>query len=264
LSEIIFSDPCILFALRREAMFFRREFPPHQRFPGAPCRACFSGPSWLTVLVLETGVGPAAVESALGWALGEPLFGGVPYRPRVVLSAGFSGALRPGLRVGDLVLATDVVDEKGNHWPATWPADLGPGDWRPPLHRGRLLGVPDLVADPVRKRGLGAQHQALGVDMETATVARLCGRAGVPFGCLRAISDDGDTALSPKLAGILHRGRVAPWRLAGTLLRRPAIVGELWRLARDTRRAARQLALGLGGLLTLTLPWTREGNGGLG
>jgi adenosylhomocysteine nucleosidase len=251
---LTFADPCILFALRREALYFRREFRPHQRFAGAPCRAHFCGPSWLTVLVLETGMGPAATERALGWALGSPLFGGVPYRPRVVLSAGFSGALQEGRPVGDLVLATEVADGEGNTWPATWPADLGPGEWRPPLHRGRLLSVPELVADPARKRLLGAENQAVAVDMETAVVARLCQGAGVPFGCLRAISDDGATPLSPRLAGVLRGGQVAPWRLAAALLRQPGMVGELCRLARDTRRAARQLALGLGELLTLTLP----------
>ncbi len=251
---ITFSDPCVLFALRREAMFFRREFPPHQRFAGAPCRAHFSGPSWLTVLVLETGMGPEATERALGWALNSPSLGGVPYRPGLVLSAGFSGALQPDRQVGDLILATEVVDGRGSAWPATWPADLGPGEWRPPLHRGRLLSLAEMVADAAGKRRLGTEHQAVAVDMETAVVARLCQRAGVPFGCLRAISDDDDTALSPQLAGVLRGGRVSPWRLAAAVARRPALVGELWRLAWDTRRAARQLALGLGELLTLTLP----------
>jgi hypothetical protein len=32
----------------------------------------------------------------------------------------------------------------------------------------------------------------------------------------------------------------------------------MWRLARQTRHAAGQLALALGDLLTLTLPWTAE------
>ncbi len=204
-------------------------------------------------------MGTAAMERALSWVLGSPRFGGVPYRPRLVLSAGFSGALCPERRVGDLILATDIVDSAGNHWPATWPADFGSGDGRPPLHRGRLLSLPELVADPKDKRRLGAEHQAVAVDMETAVVARLCSRAGVPFGCLRAISDDGGTPLSPYLAGILQGGRVAPLRLAATVLRHPAIIGELWRLARDTRQAAQQLARGLEELLTPTLPWTREG-----
>src|SRR5215831_11620071 len=101
--QLTFADPCVVFALGREAAPFLREFRPQQRFRGSPCRARFCGPAWLTVLVLETGVG---------------------------------GALRSGLRVGDVVLATEVADADGNVWPATWPDPLPPGEWRPPLHRG--------------------------------------------------------------------------------------------------------------------------------
>jgi adenosylhomocysteine nucleosidase len=254
-TDLAFTDPCVIFALRREAAPFRREFPPQQPFPGAPCRARFCGPSWLTVLVLETGLGAAAVERALGWALGGPPFGNVPYRPKLVLSAGFSGALRPDLRVGDLVLATEVIDTEGHRWPATWPGELPPGEWRPPLRRGRLLTVPALAGGAGEKQGLGERFGALAVDMETAAVARLCHKREVPFGCLRAVSDDVDTPLSPQLVGLLKGGRVAPLRLAAALAQRPALAGELWRLARNTRAAARQLARGLGEVLTLTLPW---------
>ncbi|HZY89275.1 MAG TPA: hypothetical protein VFE78_30915 [Gemmataceae bacterium] len=255
MTDLAFSDPCVLFALRREAAPFLRAFPPQQRFGGAPCRARFCGPSWLTVLVLEAGLGPTAVGRALGWVLAAPPLGNVPYRPKLVLSAGFSGALRPGLRVGDLVLATEVADVEGNRWPATWPGELPSGEWRPPLQRGRLLAVPALVGAPGAKRALGERHDALAADMETAAVARTCHKHGVPFGCLRAISDDWETSLSPRLVALLKGGRVAPLRLAGALARRPALAGELWRLAGQTRTAARRLALGLGEVLTLTLPW---------
>ena len=102
---------------------------------------------------------------------------------------------------------------------------------------------------------MGERHDALAADMETAAVARLCHKQGVPFGCLRAISDDWDTPLSPRLVGLLKGGRVAPLRLAGALARQPSLAGELWRLARQTRTAARRLALALGEVLTLTLPW---------
>ena len=57
------------------------------------------------------------------------------------------------------------------------------------------------------------------------------------------------TALSPALAGLMRRGRVAPWALLAAVLRRPGLLGELVRLARDTRRAARRLAAGLDALL---------------
>src|SRR5947209_8309945 len=131
MSDLHFTDPCIVFALRRESVAFRREFRPHQRFPGAPCWARFCGPAWLTVLVLETGVGEPRTGKALEWLLGKPVLGGVPYQPKLVLSAGFSGSLREDQQIGDIILATDVVDRDGNRWPTTWPGDLPPGEWRP-------------------------------------------------------------------------------------------------------------------------------------
>src|SRR5207245_980677 len=67
-------------------------------------------------------------------------------------------------------------------------------------------------------------------------------RHGIPFGCVRAISDTADTALSPALLSVLSGGQVSPSRLASVVLRAPRVVPELWRLGRDTRRAARRLA----------------------
>jgi adenosylhomocysteine nucleosidase len=257
-SELLFDDPCVVFALARESRPFLRQFPPHQDFPGAPCPAWFCGPSWLTVLVLETGVGTTRAEAALTWLLGQPMLEKVPYRPRVVLSAGFAGALQPGFQVGDILLATEVADHHGNCWPATWPGELPPGEWWPPLHRGRLLTVAHLVGRPEEKQVLGRQYEAAAVDMETASVARLCGDHGVPLGCVRAISDDVQTGLSPRLLSLLADSRVSPRRVLTALAAAPGLVGELWRLARHTRKAARQLALALGELLTLTLPWGGE------
>ena len=249
------SEPLLLFALRREASSFLKEFEPQQRFPGAPCRAYFAGPSWLTVLVLETGIGVAATETALHWALGNPLFGNLPYRPRIVISAGFSGGLSPALKVGDLVLATELADVEGHTWTATWPGDLPSGTWNPPVTRGRVLTTTGLVDDPEQKRRLGEEYQAIAVDMESAVAARFCRQRGIPYGCLRSISDDWNTPLSPAVAWLAPDGRVSWWRLLAALIRSPRLMGELWRLAKQTRTAARQLGLGLGEFLTLTLDW---------
>jgi adenosylhomocysteine nucleosidase len=259
MTELAFDDPCILFALRREsAPFLRGDFRPHQRFPGCPCWARFCGPVWLPVFVVETGVGTASAAKALDWLLQGPKLGEVPYRPKLVLSAGFAGSLTEQRRVGDVILATAVVDGEGGSWPVTWPEQLPPGEWRPPLHRGRLLTVPRLVGTAGEKRELGAKHEAVAVDMESAVIARRCAKAGVPFGCLRVISDDVQTSLSPKLLALLAGGRVSVWRLLAALLGSPGMVGELWRLARDTRFAAGRLAVALGEVLTVTLPWTGD------
>jgi len=210
---------------------------------------------------METGVGRQRTERALEWLLSRPLLGNVAYRPRVVLSAGFCGGLRDDLRTGDVVLATEVVDESAGRWPTTWPGELPGGRWNPPLHRGRLLTAAHLAGDPEAKRALGRQHDAMAVDMETAALARLCTAAEVPFGCVRAVLDESATPLSPRLVSLLSGGRVSPWRLAAALARSPRLVGELWQLAQRARTAGDTLGRSVGELLTLTLPWA-SGPGG--
>lgn len=257
-SPIRFDDPCLIFALHREARPFLLDFPPQQRFPGGPCWARFCGPAWLTVLVLETGIGARLADKALDWVLQAPSLGGVPYRPRVVISAGFSGALQADLGCGAVVLATEIVDEQGSRWPTTWPGKLPPGQWQPPLHSGRILCTAQLEGEPHRKRLLGNKHDALALDMETAAIARRCSKLAIPFGAVRAISDDVDTRLAPNLVSLLSANRVSALALGRVLLGSPRLAGDLWRLAKQTRHAAQQLKLALGELLTLTLPWGRE------
>jgi adenosylhomocysteine nucleosidase len=257
-NKIVIDDPCVIFALARERRAFHREFAIQQRFPGAPCWARFCGPAWLSILVLETGVGAARTQPALDWLLQKPRLGDVPYQPKMILSAGYAGALQDGLAVGELVLATEVVDISGGCWLATWPGDLPPGPWKPPLRRGRLLTIPHMVADPAEKNSLGLRHQAIAVDMEAAIVAKWCRAHAVPFGCLRVISDRVDRTLSPQLVSLLADGRVSPWRVLKSLVRAPRLLPEMWRLGKDTALASRQLAIGLGELLTLTLPWSVE------
>lgn len=258
LNDIAITDPCILFALGREAGAFLREFRPQQRFPGAPCKARFCGPEWLTVLVLENGVGGERTRSALDWILSEPVFGNLPYVPKVILSAGFAGALQDGLQVADLILATEVVDERGNSWPVPWPGTLPEGDWHPTMRPGRLLTVSRLAFDPAHKKELGDRYQALAVDMESATVASICSRREIPFGCIRVISDQVKTAISPELLSLLSGANVSWWKLGAMLVRSPNKISELWGLAKATRIASCQLAKALGELLTLTLSWGQE------
>jgi adenosylhomocysteine nucleosidase len=257
-TPLLFEDPCVVFALARESKAFRREFRPTQRFQGAPCSARFCGPAWLSVLVVETGVGRTATEQALDWLLGRPLVGNVPYRPKVVLSAGFCGGLQEGLHTGDVVLATEVVDGAGGRWPTTWPVELPPGPWAPPLHRGRLLTTAELVAAPTDKLALGHQHDAVAVDMEGAVLAQRCHAAGVPFACVRVVLDEVQTPLSPRLVSLLSGGRVSPWRLAFALVRSPRLAAELWSLGRHAQQAGESLRQALGELLTLTLPWAAD------
>jgi adenosylhomocysteine nucleosidase len=257
--ELLFEDACVLFALRRERRPFCRVFPAQQSFPGAPCWARFCGPPWLSVLVMETGVGQARTERAVRWLLSRPPMGAVRYRPKLILAAGFGGALSADLHTGDVVLATEIVDgQTGQSWPTTWPASLPPGPWSPPLHRGKLVTAPALVGTPAAKEDLGHRHSALIVDMETAAVARLCQAASQAFGCARVVLDELSTQISDKLVALLSSGRASPWRLARASLMSPSIVPSLLQMARQSEVAANALGSALGELLTLTLPWAAE------
>jgi nucleoside phosphorylase len=231
-------DLAVLFALRREARPLLREFLVREEASAASCKAWFCRGAARSVLVVETGVGQERMEHALDWLLGKPPVGNGLFMPKLIVSAGISGSLRDELRVGDIVVATEVIGPDGVCHSVTsseW------GNLSPQLRRGRLVTVDRPIADPAEKRVLGRRYDALAVDMETAAVGRRCRRACVPFACIRAISDDTHAPLSPELGYIIDNGRVSLGRLTASLLRRPRLAAELWRLARDTQFAAERL-----------------------
>jgi adenosylhomocysteine nucleosidase len=178
------------------------------------------------VRVAVTGIGGAAARRTVARELEAG-------RPGLVVMAGFCGALRDGLAVGDVLTPAEVVDDAGNRW-----ACAGSG-------RGRLLTTTELVAGPGDKRKLGREHGADIVDMESAAVAAACRAAGVPFRSVRVVSDTVDTALAPELVRLFSGGRLSIWKVLRLLLRKPRLLGEFRRLDRDTRLAARNLAAAL-------------------
>jgi adenosylhomocysteine nucleosidase len=241
------ADPCVLVAMDRESQGLRQDFPRRQRFIGAPVSAWFCGPSGRSILVVETGIGPDAVRKALDWVFSKPRIEQSSYEPKLLLYAGFAGALTPELHLGDLILATEVANMDGNRWRTTWPGEPAAGQL--PLRRGTILSAPRIIADPQEKSRLSQAHQALAVDMESATFASMCSRNEIPFGCLRAVSDDCATSLSTNLVKLLSGSRVSPWRVIATSLIHPSLIKELMRLARETRLAGNQLGKAIGELL---------------
>jgi adenosylhomocysteine nucleosidase len=201
----------ILFALDREAAPFRRLAANR---PG--------------VRIGVTGVGANAARRAAEEATRHAV-------PPGLIMAGFCGALRSGLAVGDVVTASEVIDERGGRWACQ---NIG----QPPA---RLLTATALVASPFEKHRLASRHHADIVDMESAVVAAVCHARGVPFLAVRAVSDAADTSLSPRLVKLLSGAKVSPARAALAVFRQPSLIAEFRRLARDTRLAAKALAVAL-------------------
>ena len=102
-----------------------------------------------------------------------------------VVSFGLAGALHDGLRVGDVLDATRVVDERGETlWQGSPLGIEGARD-------ATVLASHDLVHDADERRRLHEASGADAVDMESGVLARSGRLAGV----VRVISDDATSSI---------------------------------------------------------------------
>ena len=228
----------VTFALPDESRDFVARLGPTCRCPGRLpiCSGRIGGES---VVAFHTGVGNNA-ERRERWGN----FLADPANPvRLVVCSGYAGALRPGVRVGDVILGENVSD----------PALLGvarraladePGG----VHVGALHTAEAAVETAAAKAALfAATGRALAVDMETAWVAGACARAGVPLLALRVISDASDLDFPVPGGVIFDPGRQRPRFVAlpAYLLTHPAQIGPFVRFVRGLGPARARLAAAL-------------------
>jgi adenosylhomocysteine nucleosidase len=162
-----------------------------------------------------------------------------------LLSFGIAGGLDPGLVSGSIVLPLAVRDAAG----ARMPVDRG---WHGAVAgalaalgiavtTGDVLGADSIVASPERKRLL-FDRGAVIADLESHRVARAAAAAGVPFLVLRAVADPARRTVPPAArVGLDGEGHAALGAVLGSLLRQPAQLPALLRIAGDTRAALRAL-----------------------
>ncbi|WP_246526277.1 phosphorylase family protein [Plastoroseomonas hellenica] len=108
-----------------------------------------------------------------------------------VISIGIAGALAPGLRPGDWVVADAVGEVRADPgWAARLTEVLE-------ARRGSIAGTDAMVAEAAGKAALHQATGALAVDMESHVAARVAQRHGLPFAAARVISDAADHTLPP-------------------------------------------------------------------
>ncbi len=215
----------------------------------------FPFPAWefrtgrLRGLVALAGMG---AEAAL--AVAEELL--PRYAPGALLSVGFAGALTPDLRLGDLVVGEAFYRLGSAGGPERLP---GPPAFRAvaPLvaslrlaglaaWAGACLGPPALLPKQVL-RDLAAGLSCPVVDLESASLAELAATRGLPFLALRAVSDPAHEEMPPFIAQAVAKSRPPTLRDAARWLRAdPRRLPVLLRLGRQSFRAARRLAKGVG------------------
>jgi adenosylhomocysteine nucleosidase len=154
------------------------------------------------------------------------------YAPAVIYSAGFAGALDPGLKVGGIVQPRRVVNAGDGS-----SIDLVGVN---PRGEGVLVSF-GAVAMPEQKARLRNSFGALAVDMEAAAVARAAEARGVRFAVVKVISDEFDFKLPPTERFVDANGRFLEMRFAGFAAVRPWLWPQVARLVRNSSRAARAL-----------------------
>jgi uridine phosphorylase len=175
----------------------------------------------VTVEVRACGIGPAAAA-----ALCQRLDAEAPALKGLAL-IGWAGGLSPGLSAGDVVVADEAVDLRGERTACT--AIRLPG-----ARVGPMLTVPEPLLTPEAK----SSHRVggnLAVEMEAYPLAVWAQGRSLPFVHARVILDPVDEAL-PDLGDALDTfGRIRWVRLVRPLAGRPSLAADLVRLGRRIR-----------------------------
>ena len=185
------------------------------------------------VRALLTGMGTAAASEATRWALNSPA--------DICISSGFVGALNRDLNVGTVLAGRVVLRAErelavaGDHQLLAVAQEAGARQVE------RFLTSEHLIADAAQKVALEGEADA--VEMESFEILAEAARHGVRAAALRVVSDTASCSLPYDFDQACDaRGQIRMSALVAQIVRQPQRLPALFRLARDCRFAARQLA----------------------
>ena len=177
------------------------------------------------LLLVANGAGAPRAASAMDAA-------GETFQPDSAISTGFCGALDPQLGVADVVVATSVVgpDRRYEALPVSSAA----------AHHSGVVCSIDRVAQTAEEKRCLRAGGAMVVEMEAAGVAARAQARGLPFHCIRVVTDlAGETMANDFNAALRSDGHFDTMVILRETLRRPLVrLPELCRLRQRSVRAA--------------------------
>ena len=150
----------------------------------------------------------------------------------LVFSYGWVGALREDVTVGGAYNAAGVLDSRTGE---RFRCEAGAGE--------EWLVTSPIVADEGEKRRLAAAYGAGLVDMEAAAIARLAQMRGIPFYCIKGVSDGPGARLPDFNRFIGADGRFELARFVLFAVVRPKYWPELIRMGENSRKASEAMAM---------------------
>jgi len=180
------------------------------------------------------------------------------YRPDLIISAGFGGALHRDVNCGDLVVGTEILDLTSDDGYRIAARPVPVRLLRPELafpdksrlHRGKIVTVPEVLLKAVDKRRIGQTTGALAVDMETSAVAAVAAATGTEFLAVRCITDGDRDNLPDQFNDFFVMGQLQSRRVLTACIRDVRVLTDLAKLGYRAKRAGRNLAV----FLEATLP----------
>ena len=149
----------------------------------------------------------------------------------LLLSIGWAGALTSNIEAGKAYNAAGVIDVRTGE---RFRCDAGAGElW---------VATSPKVADETEKRRLASTYNAALVDMEAAAIARLAHMRGIPFYCVKGVSDGLDEKLPDFNRFIAPNGRFQTPKFVLFALLRPWHWPALIRMGENSKKASQSIA----------------------
>lgn len=183
-------------------------------------KAVIGGQQWV---LAANGPGPRLAHEAAWTGCGMTA-------ARAVVSTGYCGGLDPELTVGDIFAATEVRCGSGEGGYPAMPVEAP--------HSGPLLSVDRVAVTQAEKAALFTSGESA-VEMEAGAVAAVAGSLGLPFYCVRVVSDTAGEELPLDFNRYRDgAGRFSRAWIAMAAVLRPWSIPGLIRFDRNSRRAS--------------------------
>jgi adenosylhomocysteine nucleosidase len=189
------------------------------------------------MLLAANGAGPKLAAQALEVAIRAGLMAELSSsRLEAVVSAGYCGAIDPELRELQIIVATQIIDQTNNE-----SFECAPVTADTQFVSGPVLSQNEIAHDATAKEQLRASG-AIAVDMEAAGVAARAKRAGLPFACIKVVSDAALESLPINFNEMrTTEGRLARGKIVMHALTRPNVIPALVRLKKRAEEGAKVL-----------------------
>ncbi|HTQ38960.1 MAG TPA: hypothetical protein VMJ32_08025 [Pirellulales bacterium] len=239
--------PChvgLVFAMGLEAGALEDKLAGKIAVRGSRYTAWQGGLKGRGVVIVHSGVGQKNAAMATAALI-------VGHKPRWVISAGLAGGLQADVNRGDIVMPDCILGEDGRRLAIDFHISPQQQAATPGLHVGPLLTIDRVAFKAAEKLQLGQRHGALAVDMETLAVAEECRREKQRFLAVRVVSDPVDEELPADIERLVTR---PTWMrrigaTAGSIIRRPSTVKDLWRFREAALVCSKKLAAFLEGII---------------